>query len=225
MYVDFIHPVHPEHPCPHLPPPACAPAVQPGDEQATSLLLLHGALLLFGGFATGIVLYRIRTSMRQVEDSAAFDAALQTWLPVIAQHRATPRALKRFGNRIRYLVMLQQGEELDHSLLDEIKQRWQSLTRQTPATGATGRSANQGQALAEHHGALHEVYGDKWRDHVLIPQLAPTTNLDSLSDKQRALFMQVIQAEALCQQAGNWPPAPEELAAFERSLRGVRVGA
>ena len=73
-------------------------------------------------------------------------------------------------------------------------------------------------------GALHEVYGEQWREYLGVSQLTAPFGTETLNDRQRALLNTVSQAEAACTTAGNWPPAPEELAAFERSLRGVRVG-
>jgi len=42
-----------------------------------------------------------------VEDSPDFEAALRLWLPVVATRNNTPRAIKRFLNRVRYYAMLQ----------------------------------------------------------------------------------------------------------------------
>jgi hypothetical protein len=40
-----------------------------------------------------------------VDDSASFREALEIWAPVIARQRQTPRAVKRFVNRLRFLAM------------------------------------------------------------------------------------------------------------------------
>jgi hypothetical protein len=161
-----------------------------------------GRLLPFAAYATGVILYRIRTSMRQVNDSGAFKEALGAWLPLVHQRHATLRAIKRFINRIRYLAMLQQGEQLDHSFLEELH------LHQAPNPQTT-----RSQAIAEHRlvalGALHDLYEDDWRKNVEAENYPP--------DIAKAINNYQNRTSA------GWPPGKEELDAFESSLRGVRV--
>lgn len=159
-------------------------------------------ILAFACYAAGVVLYRIRTSMRQINDSGAFKQALHAWLPLVQKRHATPRALKRFINRIRYLVMLQEGEQSDRSLFDEFRSRHH-------ANPLTTRS----QAVTEHRlvalGAFHDLYEDDWRHEVevgLYPQEI---------DEVIAAYKKATKSD--------WPPGKDELDAFENSLKGVRV--
>ncbi|MGE0682011.1 MAG: hypothetical protein AB7P69_14070, partial [Candidatus Binatia bacterium] len=46
-----------------------------------------------------------------VKDSPEFVEALKIWLPVITAKQNTPRSVKRFLNRVRYLAMLQRPQE------------------------------------------------------------------------------------------------------------------
>lgn len=55
-----------------------------------------------------------------VRDSEGFKAALRIWKDVVYARRATPRALKRFVNRVRYLAMGQRVERPAGSLLDRM---------------------------------------------------------------------------------------------------------
>jgi len=84
---------------------------------------------------------------------------LRIWLPVVSQKRNTPRAIKRFGNRIRYLAMLQQGEALDGSLGDDLLQH--IGTRFGLADRKAHETTVSVHAVAEHRlvalGALREV--------------------------------------------------------------------
>jgi hypothetical protein len=64
---------------------------------------LLGALLSF----IGLLAQRSETLP---DDSPKFVAALEDWSPVIENTHATPRALKRFVNRIRYFAMQQMAE-------------------------------------------------------------------------------------------------------------------
>jgi hypothetical protein len=213
--------------------PRYLPAVQPGDDHPTSPLLLTLGLGGFLALLGGIMLYRVRSSMRQVQDSAEFSAALGIWLPVVTQKRATPRSVKRFGNRIRYLVMLQQGEEVDHSLLDELEQRWRRWSGRASAdsSNASGNGPDPAarHALAEHHlvamGAMHEAFGEQWHDYLdsAARSLEIAAGSTSYSEKEIDLIATIGAAQSQCIAAGTWPPSDLEIAAFERSLKGVRV--
>ncbi|HKP05148.1 MAG TPA: P-loop NTPase fold protein [Chthoniobacterales bacterium] len=55
-----------------------------------------------------------------VYDSAEFTKALRLWQPIISRKRNTPRSLKRFLNRVRYLAMKQRGAE-------PVRTRWQAF--------------------------------------------------------------------------------------------------
>ncbi|MGO1120144.1 P-loop NTPase fold protein [Rhodovibrionaceae bacterium A322] len=77
-------------------------------------------LLIIGGFAAlGLAMAQLsrdytRTLSRQqaqIADSQRFLQALDLWSPLLVQKLTTPRALKRFLNRLRYLAMLNRGEE------------------------------------------------------------------------------------------------------------------
>jgi hypothetical protein len=79
-------------------------------------------------------LFRLRRNLYQVQDSPAFKKALAAWLPLVQRHRKTPRALKRFANRLRYLAMLQQAQRLDQSVWDTLPKylkSWLGLPRAT----------------------------------------------------------------------------------------------
>jgi hypothetical protein len=72
-------------------------------------------LVLLVAAAIGVVirtmLYARRKDLRAVEkDSDTFQAALKIWLPVVEERQPTPRSVKRFLNRVRFLACLQQPE-------------------------------------------------------------------------------------------------------------------
>ncbi|HEV2844467.1 MAG TPA: P-loop NTPase fold protein, partial [Thermoanaerobaculia bacterium] len=50
-----------------------------------------------------------------IRDSQEFEEALETWHPLIFTFRKTPRSIKRFLNRVRYLAMLQRGQDPEPS--------------------------------------------------------------------------------------------------------------
>jgi hypothetical protein len=55
-----------------------------------------------------------------VRDSATFTRALQIWNDVVFQVRPTPRALKRFLNRVRYLAMHQRPAAASRSQIERL---------------------------------------------------------------------------------------------------------
>jgi photosystem II stability/assembly factor-like uncharacterized protein len=56
--------------------------------------------------ALALVAARLRRVSTVVRDSSDFRLALKIWLPVVVLHQNTPRSIKRFINRVRYLAML-----------------------------------------------------------------------------------------------------------------------
>lgn len=55
-----------------------------------------------------------------IHDSPDFEAALRTWHPLVFSYRNTPRSIKRFLNRVRYLAMLQRKQGAEPA-------RWEAL--------------------------------------------------------------------------------------------------
>ena len=76
-----------------------------GDTAATSgqWILLPGSFALMIGLAW--MFLRDRRRERRVHDSPAFQAALNIWCPLVHIRTRSPRELKRFTNRVRYVAM------------------------------------------------------------------------------------------------------------------------
>jgi hypothetical protein len=55
-----------------------------------------------------------------IRDSQEFEEALEAWHPLVFTFRKTPRSIKRFLNRVRYLAMLQRGQDPEPS-------RWRQI--------------------------------------------------------------------------------------------------
>lgn len=76
-----------------------------------------------------------------VRDSEQFTDALETWQPVLSQLFLTPRALKRFLNKVRYLAMLQREELPERTV-------WAAIARQF-GHATSGDSEREAGALTE----------------------------------------------------------------------------
>jgi KAP family P-loop domain len=88
-------------------------------------LLVAGFVLIIGGLGLRY-LPRLNYAEAIVTDSDRFRDAVSIWVPVIAERRETPRDVKRFVNRLRFLAMRvrdlgPQGANAVASSLDESK--------------------------------------------------------------------------------------------------------
>ncbi len=92
-----------------------------------------------------------------IRDSQEFELALATWHPLLFAWRNTPRSIKRYLNRVRYLAMLQRAPvaepALSRRLIDSLAGRWQRW-RQRPAPAAAFPGA-AGAVIARYRAALH----------------------------------------------------------------------
>ncbi len=196
-----------------------------GRDSTPSMWPLAAVFLAFVLVTGGVLVYRVRNSQRHVQDTQDFTDALRIWLPVVARRRSTPRLIKRFGNRLRYLAMLQQAELPEPPLRDLLLQRWRQRTRQGRARLAQERRARRAAhpALAEHRlvalGSLHQVFGSDWR-----ARLTPRTDEPAAADGglQQALE-KAVAGYVQATQPAVWPPGADELALFDEALRGVRL--
>ncbi len=81
------------------------------DSQTHSSLLLASPRMMISLIAVSLLLiigicwYWLRRPQRIEQDSKSFQQALAVWQPWIQWHNQTPRAVKRYLNRVRYLAM------------------------------------------------------------------------------------------------------------------------
>lgn len=204
------------------PKPADGPAaVQPGQQESPQSVLRWLAVALLPLLATGawIVTHLLNKTVNETHDSGQFLVALKIWTPVVAARRTTPRAIKRFGNRMRYLAMLQQGEKNDDTQFDIVKR----YIARYFGKGAGDSAPATTDALAEHQliamGAIHELYGVKWIDYLYpSPDISDGTHVDEavgIIHQAIGRHQQVFETD--------WPPSDAEIAVFERLLSGVRL--
>jgi hypothetical protein len=205
------------------------PSVQKGDARDISWPVFVIPLALLTACLAGLTLYRLRAAVHQVRDTRGFQDALRAWTPLVHSHRATPRAIKRFANRIRYLAMLHQAERLDESGFDTLRRRCDlmiawivgrilRINAQIPPTAPIRAQDHTNLDMAEENlvalGALNECFGLQWRD-------CATGTYDS-GEQQKAIEA-VLRRLKLIGCSSSWPPSQEELDAFEVSLHGIRA--
>lgn len=155
-----------------------------------------------------LIWYRLRQHGAQLDDSGLFKEALNIWSPVVQRRRGTPRAIKRFGNKVRYLAMLQRSERFDKNLWEV----WRD--RKKPQRQAVNVAENRLVAL----GALYEVYGDRWRQKLRRLDDTP------LDETVAAAIDRYNHAVDLVGKGGErWPPPKDEIEAFENALKGIRL--
>ena len=218
-----------------------APVLIPGDDRGISLLWF---LLAFGALSLIGTAFAFRWYQRQkliVQDTQAFRDAVRIWTPIATFTRNSPRSIKRFGNRIRYLAMLQQGEQFDEppmvqQLIDKVAGLLAKvsdlLKRRAPDPIAIPTPVDESLALSEHRvvalGAIHAHFGDEWLHYLTTDefqyqfQKAQNPAGDSNDD---SFYKKMDSAIDAYRQITNssWPPSNDELEAFERSLKGVRL--
>ena len=227
----------PEPPPEPLPKPSHVietktPIVQPGETVGMSSVLAWIALAFLPMLAVGgvIALRLLRKTIQETRDSPQFREALEIWSGVVAAKRATPRAIKRFGNRIRYLAMLQQGEAKDETPLDLLRARllgwWRPGSKLVTAEKPAPEALTEYQLIAM--GAIYEVKGVGWRKALLEGAAAEKALEESGAHTDWAPASYGFQITEAVQQHRkhfnvDWPPTEEEMAIFDRLLSGVRL--
>ena len=98
----------PEPPKEELQPPD-QPARISDPPQAKQVLTWPTSVLVGLLFLSALVL--LRSKGFRTNDSPEFANALRIWLPLVSHQKNTPRAVKRFVNRVRYLAMLQAEDD------------------------------------------------------------------------------------------------------------------
>lgn len=127
--------------------PSQGPARMEEGEEASFPLFF---LLVVTTVLVGLGIWRLSIPPGVViRDSPEFEKALETWHPLVFASRKTPRSIKRFLNRVRYLAMLQRGQSPESS-------RWRQLLiwLRHPLRGGADSETNGGKAPAIPEGAL-----------------------------------------------------------------------
>ncbi len=199
---------------------------------------IAAAVLAVGAALAGLLLWRAASRRhREATDSKDFRDALKVWTELVRESAHTPRAVKRFGNKLRYFEMLQQGEERDRTLLDDLKARLRRMTEQRddpapgPGPGTDTPRAEPNRRIAAPQlvalGALHEAFGAEWLSHFRsglgagLGGYSPT--FSGAEDVRLVEEAQTFIARHTSLFGTAWPPSLEEVEVFARLLDGVRM--
>ena len=154
--------------------PAGKADFHPGAEDASQtgpwLALLAGlGLAVIGGR------YLVQRPRRFTEDSKTFRNALAIWHPWIVLVRRTPRTIKRFLNRLRYVAMRLRSEPENLSLWERIGRRFD---RQADEAGTETRSGGVPEPVLVALGAIYHV-NPKWvEDEAVLRDMFAESNED-----------------------------------------------
>lgn len=228
--------VQPE-PEPQVVPSALLPGFEAGDTAAWSTTwgpLLLIALLMLLALAAHALL-RLRGQVLEVRDSPAFLHGLAVWTDLAALRRDTPRSIKRWGNRLRYFAMLQQGSAVEETRGQRIRRKLRTRLQEFGKGRATwwqrvcGKLADQLPAPAPgpvslHHtvidegrlvaiGAAHEAYGNGW-----LNKLNGAATLPAGDPLKQALRRYRDIAKDAWRDISH-----DEAEAFERLLAGIKL--
>ncbi len=190
------------------------PALQTNGVVVVDRLAIGLTLVLAFATVAGFVLYRLRAASYHVADSQRFVDALNTWTPIVEKRRGTPRAIRRFGNRLRYLAMLQHDKKVDESGYDELR-RWlgplaSGRTKPPMAVQQTLPHIALSEPALVALAALREVYGADWRERL---QPEGKSDLECMIRNATKKFANTLE----------WPPNAIDLDAFDELLNGIKV--
>lgn len=208
-----------------VPPPHRA--VESGERAASAATLqwMGAAFLLVLATGALVGIRILRQSLVTTSDSPEFQGALLIWVPVVAAYRPTPRSIKRFCNRLRYLAMLQQSEEAEKTVLDLVLERVARWRRRDIVQGSTRRpdALSEPQLIAL--GTMYEVFGEEWRDELMM-KFPPGWRSAGAQHGQGTTNMTLLRdaASKHCGVFGvSWPPQAAELDVFALLISGVRL--
>ncbi|PWV64614.1 YCF48-related protein [Plasticicumulans acidivorans] len=208
--------VEPAAPLPALAGPQRATAVAAPGQAAERPLLSSGvgvALLI----ALALLAVRLRRPDIVVRDSQHFADALDIWLPyLLTVRRPTPRALKRYQNRVRYVAMRQRPLDGDAGPFDRLLRRLLGVapaahTDEAPLSEALlvalgARQLVEPEALLDEAGSR----GGRLDDAHATP--AQQAALDVAVARHRERFG-----------ADSWPPSAAQLRRFLALSEGIAI--
>ncbi|MBN2010579.1 hypothetical protein JW960_14630 [candidate division KSB1 bacterium] len=164
----------------------------------------------------------IRQPGGTVEDSVEFQDALDIWYQIILARHNTPRTIKRFMNRLRFLAM-RLPQRPKHA------SKWQRLFRLREPNPA--RRFKTSESILVALNALYHTHPE-WIEHadawskIKSGQMNPVDLKNSgISDTEiKQLKINIEQAiDDHKNKFKNWPPNDDDLKAFLQMSSGIRI--
>jgi len=187
--------------------------------------------------ALALVLVLVFTLLRQLarhqavtQDSRQFRDALELWHPWIAAQQKTPRAIKRFLNRLRYLAMRNRREPEPTAAA-----WWRRVVGQAAATPKVAAAPRFPESTLVALGAIHELLPEAFtgdpaaplelRIHDVLQSRREALVADLGADDARRLLASLEQTlrEHAADNAGLWPPTPEQIEEFLAILARTKM--
>jgi len=164
---------------------------QPGAED-TSQTGHWLAVLLGLGLLAIAVLYLVQRPQRFTADSKTFRDALAIWHPWIVLVRRTPRTIKRFLNRLRYVAMRLKIEPERRSLWERIKGK---LFSEISTQGKQVRSEGVPEPVLVALGAIYHVHPGWLRDVDILRDIF-SKGAENLIDRLKTAFPELAEQGA-----------------------------
>jgi hypothetical protein len=180
--------------------------------------------------ATALVLFFKQSGEMIIEDSPEFERALRIWHPLIYARQNTPRSVKRFINRVRYLAMQQRP-------VYENRSRWQalflgierSLGFDFPEASVKANTLVMPESVLVALAAMHYI-NPAWLQNdrmlqegaVLSVPMAPKFQLQDETEKDAWVYFQSAKSEHI-KVFNNWILVNQCRDAFLKLSAGIRV--
>ena len=172
---------------------------------------------------------RQRMRADRVEDSETFNNELGIWRPVILARRNTPRAIKRYLNRVRYLAMRLRPESPVENgggpLVNLVHAKFPDLQNQSEIS-THGHILSEAMLVAM--SAIEYCDRDWLEKDELFKKVHSGLAHDLKKDLPDGVNEDVVDKLVTCLEAhidnslNQWPPSPEQRNAFSDIAAGVR---
>ena len=179
----------------------------------------------------GLGLWRLSIRPGAFEnDSPNFAKALTVWYPAISAQSSTPRALKRFVNRVRYLAMRQRAQTPYRSLAERLALRLNGKAETTPITGRSSKPTAIPEEMLVALSAVHNLNPD-WLERI---ETVSAAVLPTPSQPLKEEELELMKALRNCikgheatsetdEDFNKWPPSEAERDRLLAMLGSIRV--
>ena len=172
------------------------------------------SLIVFGGLV--LLIHALRREDPVVRDSKDFNDALDIWVPVVLARTRSPRAVKRFVNRVRYYAMCEARPEPTPTWKERLFELLGRRPRPAPAT----QTSRLPETLLVALGAIKE-----WRPEMLTTaeHLDVHTTLGAPAPGRPSDDTVLSAVQRHAEAFGAFSPRASEIERFRAVAAGVTV--